>query len=63
MSVAAPVEEADLRMRICAAARAIPEWSWTVDELRALATLLDSLVAGRRRVDAVGNVVWLADRR
>ncbi len=62
MSAAVAVEETELRERIHCAAEALRE-TWTVDELRPLADLLDSIIADRRRIDVVGNVAWLADRR
>lgn len=55
--------EARLRARIRRAQVELPGESWSADELRALVDLLDSVVANRRRVDPVGNVSWLADRR
>ncbi|ELR85692.1 MULTISPECIES: hypothetical protein [Mycobacterium] len=62
MSVAIPVEEAELRERIRLAGEAIPDWTWTVEELRPFAALLESIVAARRQ-DELGNVVYLAGRR
>jgi hypothetical protein len=59
----AAVQETELRERIRTANAAIPDWSWTVDELSAFAGFLESVVANRRLVDTVGNVAWLADRR
>jgi hypothetical protein len=55
-------QEADLRLRIRDAANAM-RGSWTPGELRALTTLLESIVADRRRIDTVGNVAWLGERR
>lgn len=52
-----------LRARIGRARVELPGQGWSVEELRLFADFLDSIIAGRRRADAVGNVAWLADRR
>lgn len=63
MTVALSVEEDQVRRRVRRAGDALRGTSWTVDELRRFADLLESILSARRRIDAVGNVAWLADHR
>jgi hypothetical protein len=56
-------EAADLCKRVRAVVEILPAPYWTVEELRALAALLESVEQAHRPVDEVGNVVYLARRR
>jgi hypothetical protein len=51
-------ERAELCGRIRAATAALPPSVWTVEELRPLAALLESVERAHARVDEVGNVVY-----
>lgn len=63
MTVEVLVDEGQVRRRIRRAGDALRGTSWTVDELRPFADLLEAILSARQRVDAVGHVAWLADRR
>lgn len=53
--------EFELRERIRSAGDALPSWSWRIEELRALAALLESFVIARTAdvVDQLADVIRL----
>jgi hypothetical protein len=57
-----PRERADLCRRVREVTAGLPADEWTIEEIRALAALMESVAAARRPVDEVGNLVYLTRR-
>ena len=59
MTVAPVIERAELCRRVREASAAVPAEDWTMEELRALVTVLEAVVAARQEADKIGKYLPL----